>query len=410
VTFGIGLAAMSAGQSFAQNATEKVEVIHWFTSASEVAGIKSLAASVARQKAEWVDTAIANGDAAKTAGLNRTVSGNPPGALQLNTGKELDDAYVNGLLRNVDDVAKADNWQGSLPPAIYDAIVRDGHVVAIPINNYAQNRLFYSKAVLSHAGFDAPAKDWDEMFRQMDALKQKGVIPLALGGQSWQERILFNSILAGVGGKDLYVKVWHDNDADALRSDDFRKVAEIFGKLRGYVDPASPNRSWNETALLLSQGKAAYQFMGDWAKGELITDGLQSGKDFGGTFGPGKQVFVWGGDVFVLPTSKDPVLQKAQDDFARGVFDADAQIQANLAWGSIPARVDIDASGFDDIAKAGVKAMKDPSMNVADSNVLATGDQVRSLEDLISEYWATPSIDPAAFVDRWLQEAAMARQ
>ena len=410
VMMSFGLAALPAVPAFAQNTSEDVEVIHWFTSASEVAGIRALADSVARHGATWVDTAIADGDTAKTAGLNRTISGDPPGAMQLNTGKELDDAYANGLLRNIDAIAASDGWQNSLPPAIYEAIVRDGHVLAIPINNYAQNRLFYSKKVLNDAGIEEPAKNWDAMFAQFDLLNDKGFIPLALGGQNWQVFILFNAVMVSVGGQDLYLDVWKDNDPEALRSDTFAKVAEIFGKLRDYVDPASPNREWNQTTLLLAQERAAYQFMGDWAKGELIAAGLKAGTDFGGTFGPGKRVFIWGGDVFILPISDNAELQAAQNDFARGVFDADAQIAASLNWGSIPARVDIDASKFDEIARIGVEAMQDPEGSVADSSVLATADQTQSLSDLVSEYWANPSMKSSDFVERWLQTAEFARQ
>lgn len=394
----------------AQTPAQEIEVIHWFTSSSEVLGIKALAESVANNGATWVDTAIASGDAAISAAFNRTMSGDPPGALQLNTGKQLDDAWAEGLLRSVDDVAMPDKWQDSLPPDIYNAIVRDGHVVAIPINNYAQNRMFYSVAALKKAGFDAPAKTWDEMFTQLDALKAAGVVPIALGGQDWQQRILFNAVLAGLGGKDLYLKIWRDNDEAAIRSEPFLDVARTFGKLRDYVDPASPNREWNLTTMMVASGEAAYQFMGDWAKGELIAAGKAPGTDFGGTFGPGQQLFIWGGDVFVLPATDDPELMKAQDAFARGIFDADAQTKANLAWGSIPARVDVDPAAFDAIASVGVAAMQDPAQNVGDPNTLATRDMVSSIGDLITEYWATPGMSEQDFVERWLAAAQLASE
>lgn len=394
----------------AQAADRDIEVIHWFTSSSEMLGIKALADSVAAQGANWVDNAIASGDAAISAALNRTMSGDPPGALQLNVGKQLDDAWAEGLLRAVDDEAKAGNWQAALPPDMYNALLRDGHVVAIPINNYAQNRLFYSIPALKKAGFDAPAKTWDEMFVQLDALKAAGVVPIALGGQDWQLRIMFNAVLAGVGGKDLYLKVWRDNDEEALRSDKFLEVARTFGRLRDYVDPASPNREWNLTAMMVANNDAAYQFMGDWAKGEIIAAGKAPGVDFGGTFGPGEQLFIWGGDVFVLPTTKDAELMKTQDIFARGIFDANAQVAANLAWGSIPARVDVDASKFDAIAQVGIEAMKDPARNVGDPNIMATPDVVASVGDLITEYWATPAMTEQDFVDRWLQAVEAASE
>lgn len=393
----------------AQDSAQSVEVIHWFTSKSEAEGIRALANVVEARGVHWVDTAIAGGDAAMAAGINRTIGGDPPGALQLNTGKQLDDLYANGLIRNVDEIAERERWKDVLPEAFYNAVVRDGHVVAIPINNYAQNRLFYSKAVLEEAGVAVPAT-WDEMLATMATLKEKGIVPLALGGQSWQERILFNSILAGIGGAELYTKVWGDNDAEALNSEEFHRVVEIFGKLREYVDNASPNRDWNLSALMLAQKKAAFHFMGDWAKGELMAAGMEPGKDLGGVFGPGHELFIFGGDVFVLPASNDEELKKAQDIFASAVFSAEAQTAANLVWGSIPSRVDVDTSSFDEIAAAGIVAMRDPAMNAANDSILATSDNTQSLEDLITEYWADASMSVDTFIERWSDVAELSRQ
>ena len=46
------------------------------------------------------------------------------------------------------------------------------------------------------------AEDWDELIASADKIRAKGYIPLALGGQSWQEIFVFESILIDVGGRD----------------------------------------------------------------------------------------------------------------------------------------------------------------------------------------------------------------
>ena len=43
----------------------------------------------------------------------------------------------------------------------------------------------------------------DELFAALDKLKAAGLIPLAHGGQPWQENILFLAMLANVGGAEL---------------------------------------------------------------------------------------------------------------------------------------------------------------------------------------------------------------
>ena len=40
-------------------------------------------------------------------------------------------------------------------------------------------------------------------------------------------------------------------------------------KLKGYTDAGSPGRDWNVATGMVMDGKAAFQIMGDWAKGEF---------------------------------------------------------------------------------------------------------------------------------------------
>jgi len=57
---------------------------------------------------QWVDSAIAGvgGEAARTAGINRIVGGNPPTMMQFNTGKQLDELVGNSYLANLDDALR----------------------------------------------------------------------------------------------------------------------------------------------------------------------------------------------------------------------------------------------------------------------------------------------------------------
>ena len=71
----------------------------------------------------------------------------------------------------------------------------------------------------------------------------------------------------------MFVAFWGKRDQAMLKSPEFRSVAETFRRLRGYVDPASPGRNWNDATTLVIQGKAGMQFMGDWAKGEFTAAG-----------------------------------------------------------------------------------------------------------------------------------------
>ena len=51
-------------------------------------------------------------------------------------------------------------------------------------------------------------------------------------------------------------------------------------KLKGYTDEGSPGRDWNVATGMVIEGKAGFQIMGDWAKGEFTAAGKVPGVDY----------------------------------------------------------------------------------------------------------------------------------
>ena len=140
----------------------KAEVIHWWTSGGESAAVKVFAEQFDKAGGTWVDNAIAGGANARTAAINRTVGGNPPTAMQFNTGKQFDELVENDLLRHVDQVATTQNWKSMMPPAILDAVDAQRQDYAVPVNIHGQNWLWYSNAALAKAGAQPPT-NWDDV-------------------------------------------------------------------------------------------------------------------------------------------------------------------------------------------------------------------------------------------------------
>ena len=55
-------------------------------------------------------------------------------------------------------------------------------------------------------------KTFDDFIALLDKAKAAGVIPLALGGQPWQEATMFDSVVMSTGGSDFYKKAFVDLD------------------------------------------------------------------------------------------------------------------------------------------------------------------------------------------------------
>jgi glucose/mannose transport system substrate-binding protein len=380
------LAALLAGLGLAGAAhAQKAEVIHWWTSGGEAAAIKEFANAYTKAGGTWVDTPIAGGGGAqaRTVMANRTMGGDAPTAAQYNYGKQYEEIIKEGLLNNLDDVAAKGNWDKLLPEKIKNAVKVDGHYYAVPVNLHNENWVWYNKAVLAKAGAKEPT-NLDEMFAAMDKLKAAGVTPLALGGQGWQEGITFRGVLLAVGGQDLYLKTFKDKDAS---TPGFRKAVETFKKLKGYVDPGSPGRDWNLATGMVIDGKAGFQMMGDWAKGEFVNAGKTAGKEYGCFMAGGpKMAYAIGGDVFVFPKSKNKDTEAAQKKLAEMMISPAMQVSFNNKKGSIPIRTDVDTSKMDVCAQAGVQAVKEGRLLQSDNELLSP-DAKGAYEDAISKFW-----------------------
>ena len=85
----VSLVCLAASPALAQET--KAEVIHWWTSGGESAAVRVFADEFKKSGRDLQDSAVAGGANARTAAINRTVGGNPPTAMQFNTGKQFDE-------------------------------------------------------------------------------------------------------------------------------------------------------------------------------------------------------------------------------------------------------------------------------------------------------------------------------
>jgi glucose/mannose transport system substrate-binding protein len=386
----IALGAVMAVPNNAQAAGPKAEVIHWWTSGGESAAIKTIADAYRAQGGVWVDTAIAGADQARAVATNRIVGGNPPTAAQFNTTKQFLDLVEQGMLNNVDDVAVAGGWDRFMPDPILKVIKINGHFYATPVNIHMLTWIWYSKPAFRKAGITKEPATMDELFAALDKLKAAGLIPLAHGGQSWQENMVFMQVLGNVGGRDLYLSVLRDRDPKALNSEAFKKVLVAFKKLQSYVDPGSPGRNWNDASALVISGKAGMQIMGDWVKGEFTQAGQTAGKDFGCIAGFGaKSPYIIQGDAFVFPKTTNAEALKAQKLLASVMVAPATQVAFSSRKGSVPIRTDVDASNMDTCAQQGLAIMKDKSRVVGVGEMFLTPDQNGALVDALTAFWNT---------------------
>lgn len=406
-------AAMVCLVTGASVAAGEVEVLHWWTSGGEARSMAELKRTMQTKGHSWKDFAVAGGggDNAMTVLKSRVIAGNPPAAAQIK-GPAIQEWAAEGVLANLDATAKAENWDNLLPPGLADGMKYKGSYVAAPVNVHRVNWMWANTAVLKKAGVAAAPKTWDEFFAAADKIKKAGFIPLAHGGQNWQDLTVFESVLLGVGGAKFYQDALVKLDPTALRSPTMAKSLETFRKLKAYTDPAAPGRDWNLATALLIQNKAAFQFMGDWAKGEFSAAGKVPGKDYICAAAPGSaNAYTFNVDSFAMFKLKDVNAQKAQADLAAAIMGTAFQQAFNLSKGSIPVRLGMDMSKFDDCAKLSARDFaasgKAGTLVPSISHGMAVKPATEgAIKDAVSEFWNNDKISVADGVKSIVKAAA----
>ncbi|WP_224367038.1 ABC transporter substrate-binding protein [Hyalangium versicolor] len=374
---------------------QTAEVLHWWTSGGESAALSKVRTAYTAKGGTWKDTPIAGGSNARAAVVNRMIGGKPPTAFMYSIGKQLDELADQGLVGDVQEVADAGKWDAVLPPVIAKASKHGGKYIAAPLNIHGENWMFYNTAALKKAKVEVP-RTWPEFITAAKALKAAGITPIALGGEPWQERILFNSVLLGVGGRDHYLKVYGELDEAALKSDTMLEVFKTVAALREFVDEGSPGRKWNLAANMVMKGTGAFQFMGDWAKGEFVAAGIEPGTTVGCALAPAKDKgYIMTVDAFAFANVKDKPGRDAQKLLANILMDPAVQVAFNKAKGSIPVRTDVTDASFDVCAKLGIETLKDPKAQLASSGLFGLPSSLSgAIDDVISQFWNTKSMTP----------------
>jgi glucose/mannose transport system substrate-binding protein len=381
-------AAIAAAFTLPAVAQQNVEVLHWWTSGGEAAALNVLKVNLEKQGVKWNDMPVAGGggEAAMTAVRARVTSGNPPTAVQM-LGFDITDWGKQGVVADLNAIAAKDGWDKTVPLALQKFSKYNGKWIAAPVNIHSTNWIWANKEVLAKAGVTAEPKNFDEFIAAAEKVQKAGFIAIAHGGQPWQEATIFDSVVLATGGLDYYRKAFIDLDAKAINSPTTEKVFQRMGQIRKLVDKDFSGRDWNVASGMVISGKAGFQIMGDWAKGEFVNAKKVPGKDFACWRFPGTQGNVaFNTDQFVMFKLSDANKAAAQLKLAAAIMEPGFQSAFNVVKGSAPARTDVPDTAFDDCGK---KAIKD----------IAEANKANTLVGSIAHGHAVPASIKNAFYD-----------
>ncbi len=331
-----------------------VEVLHYWTSGGEARSVQVLKEAMQEDGHTWVDFVVQGGGGGNAMATlqERVLRGNPPTAAQIK-GLDIQRWARLGFLSNINDLAEEQQWDQRLPPVVAKAMQYNGDYVAVPVNVHRTNWLWANKQILDSVGVAVPTT-WAEFDQAAERIADAGYQVIAQGHQDWQHATLFESVALSVGGPEFYQAALVDHDFRAMRGDAMDAVFDRYYQLLDYMTLSNDLAEWNQATSRVINGEAAFQFMGDWAKGEFTAEGKVANTDYICAPVPGTEnQFLFNIDSFAVFDLRNAGQAdvEAQNDLVRNIMDDSFQRTFNQNKGSIPPRTDMSMSAFDDCAQ-----------------------------------------------------------
>jgi glucose/mannose transport system substrate-binding protein len=399
-------AAMAAGPTVAAPSVEgagELNVLHWWTSASERAAANHVAARMAENGLKWVDGAVAGGGGGPAIKVlnERILRRMAPKVAQLN-GASMNEWADMGLLLELDGVAARRNWAKVMFPQVMAQVTVRGHIVAAPLGIQRINNLYLNKALLKRHGIEPPS-DWDGLERAAIKLRAAGITPVAFSDEPWQVATIFEAMLLSEAGPALYRRMLEQRDLSAFDDPALERALKRLRNWRNLALPANGaapgERPWTDVVADFANERAAMMIMGDWARGELGAMGLEGERDFSCKAVPGTaQAHLYSIDTLAMLAGNGGS-QADQEKMAELLGSATLQLGYNRIKGSIPVRRDVPVDELDPCAQASFHLFANPNTPRVPSLVhrMAFGEVGKNaIIETVHRFALDPSQTPAA--------------
>lgn len=195
-------------------------------------------------------------------------AGNPPDIFYNWGGGPLQTYVKNNDVLNLTPYLNADSkWKNHFLSSSFGLATVNGKIYGIPVFGLGAEILYYNKPLFKKYNL-TPPKTWNELLSDVKVLHSKGVIPIALAGESkWPEMEYVQYLTDRIGGpsvlKNIVAKkpnAW-SNPAILQALKMCQELVKAGAFESGY---SSVNASSDQTEALLYGNKAAMIVQGNW--------------------------------------------------------------------------------------------------------------------------------------------------
>lgn len=206
-------------------------------------------------------------------------AGEPPDLFQSWGGGVLWNYAAAGLVRDISPELEGEWYDSFAMPAAVEMFGRGGEYYGVPWD-WGAVGIFYNKALFAEAGLDPenPPATWEEFLTAVQALKDAGITPIALGeGDLWPGHFWYVYLAVRTGGAEAFLNAY---DREGTFADEpFVQAGEKLQELIA-LEPFQEgfmSMGYGDQAGLVGDGKAAMELMGQWAPGAQVGNSEQGG-------------------------------------------------------------------------------------------------------------------------------------
>ncbi len=367
--------------------SSSVEFLHFWVSRGERNALDLIAETFHARGGEWLDTPASDYQSMKRDAVERLSIGLAPSAMLWLGGEDVLHLGEMGLVRQLNDIAEQRSWYEHILPIALAASTAESKLMGVPLYIHNENWSWYNAAVYRELELPLP-QSWQMFLDQAPVFEAAGVMPLAIGQTEWEVRLLFNTILVGVAGPDLYRRLYSESDPAVLGEPRLLEALRLFGALRQYRPDLPTLQRWDDAVGAVITGRAAMSVNGDWAKAEFITAGMRPGLDFHCLPAPETRgLFIASVDLVVFPSDADPAVKRGQDLLIDILSDPELVSRFSQAKGSLPARTDIDITTFDECARKSLPSLKDSASTLLSPRLTMSEEKRTEVQDALVRFW-----------------------
>lgn len=363
-----------------------IELQHFWISTGEKSALSQIEKKFTEQNGTWIDSPSPDYEIMKRDFIQRISTGFPPSALWLG-GEDIQLLNSLGLLKNIDSINQENKWSENIFDFLLEQATVNNALVALPITIHNENWAWYNVEIYRKLDLSIP-NNWDDFLKQASIIQKAGYVPLAISEQSWNVRLLFSTIVAGVGGKELYNRLYINEDLTVFEHPKLQRVLSIFAQLRAFKPLPGQIETWDQATQLLIRNQAAMQIMGDWVRGDLIAAGIDFENKISCTSPPdSEKTFIAAIDFIAFPKNQSKNQQAGQQLFIKTVLDKDLQIVFSNLKGSTPVRNDIQADQLNPCAAKSLPHLADKERRLLSPRMTMNESLRSALQETLAAFW-----------------------